>query len=383
MTYDFDTVLYRHGRNSFKWDRYRDTDILPFWVADMDFAVAPEIQQTLEERLKHPVYGYANAPTELATTICEYLWQQYQWPVEEHWIVWLPGVVPGLTVSCQAFAEPDEHAITFPPIYHHFLSVAQLSGKELVEVPLINDAGQYSIDWERLEAAINPKSRLILLCSPHNPVGKVFTSTELQRLIQLAERYESIIVSDEIHNGLVLQQNSTHVPTALASPDYAENIVTLMSPSKTFNLAGLNCSYAVIPNPVLRRKFTKVARGTQPMVPALAYEAALAAYRDAGDWHTELLKYLRGNYLMLQKAIEKIPGVQLTPLEATYLAWLDLSGTGLSNPKTYLEQEARIGLSAGEEFGTQGKGFVRLNFACPKNTLELGLQRMQDALRST
>lgn len=382
MQYDFDQIIPRHNTGSFKWDRYKDTEILPFWVADMDFAVAPPILEAVSTRIQHPVFGYSNAPDELAPAICNHLGKYYQWDIQPEWLVWLPGVVPGLAASCHAVGSTGDEVVTFPPIYHHFLSVAQPAGKKLVTVALQQQNQRYEVDFDAVADNLNARSKLMLLCSPHNPVGKVFSTADLRKFCDLAARNNTVVISDEIHCDLVLDTATKHVPTALACPEYAHNIITLMSPSKTFNLAGMNCSFAVIQNPVLRKQFVKACNGIVPMVPTLSFEAALGAYQQGDEWHRQLLEYLRGNYNYLIDRIAQIDLLDVTSLEATYLAWINCQKLGLENPNEYFEQ-AGVGLSAGLEFGQEGAGYARMNFACPRSTLKQGLDRIEKAINSS
>ena len=377
--FDFSRIIERRDTGSYKWDKYRDRDILPFWVADMDFAVAPAIVKAVRKRLDHPVFGYASAPKGLAPAIVDSLHREFDWAIDPAWLVWLPGVVPGLSASCRAFGEDGDEAIVFPPIYHHFLSVAQPARKRLVTVLLLEDNGRWSLDFDALEKAATSRSRLLLLCSPHNPVGKVFSAEELAWLCLFAADHDMIIVSDEIHCSLVLDRSRQHIPTAKACPQYSDRIVTLMSPSKTFNLAGMNCSFAVIGNPDLRKKFAHALHGVVPMVPATAYVAAEAAYRDGWEWQQALLEVLRENHALLKNSIAEMPGIEMTKLEATYLAWLDVRALGIERPQQYFERHG-LGFSSGLEFGPEGKGFVRFNFACPRVMLEEGIARLRRAV---
>lgn len=382
MKYDFSTLIDRRQSDSFKWDRYRGTDILPFWVADMDFAVAPEIIGAVRQRLEHPVFGYATAPEGLAAAIRDSLLRDFDWEIDPSWLVWLPGVVPGLSASCRAFGDDGDEAIVFPPIYHHFLSVAQPARKKLVTVPLREQSdGSWHLDFDALEKSITSRSKLLLLCSPHNPVGKVFSHNELDQLGRIALAHDLIIVSDEIHCSLILDESKQHIPTARSCPAAAANIVTLMSPSKTFNLAGMNCSFAIIENPQMRKQFVQALHGVVPMVPATSFLAAEAAYRHGWDWHRQLLQTLRENHASLRKAVDAIPGIKMAPLEATYLAWLDVRELSLEAPQRYFEQ-AGVGLSDGLEFGKEGEGFLRMNLACPKAILNKGIERMAMAVEA-
>lgn len=375
----FDTVISRVDTGSLKWDLYRGKDILPFWVADMDFPVAQPIQAALEARVAHGLFGYTLAPEGMSGAIVEHLSAEYQWQIDPAWIVWLPGVVTGLAVSCRAFC-PDGHEIVVnPPIYHHFFDSHEVARQDVVRVPLKRENDRWTYDMEAMRKAFNDKTSLMMMCSPHNPTGTVFTPEELQAVAALCKEHNVIMISDEIHCDLVIDRSAKHYPTAAACPDMADNTVTLMSGSKTWNLAGLNCSFAIIPNAGLRDRFTASAQSIVPMVPPLAYEATLAAYRDAQPWRQELLNYLAGNLQYLKDTLGDIDGLSVEPIQATYLAWIDATALGLSDTKGFFEQHG-VGLSSGEQFGQPH--YVRMNFACPRATLEEGVRRMLLAVKS-
>jgi cystathionine beta-lyase len=374
---DFDTVINREGTASLKWERYKGRDVLPFWVADMDFAVAPPIQQALQKRLQHPVYGYTVAPDGLADAVITHLRDEFEWAVEPDWIMWLPGVVTGLAVSCRAFCPDGDEFVVNPPIYHHFYDAHDVRHQRIVRVPLHKQAGRWTYDMQAMEAAFNSRTRLMMMCSPHNPTGTVFTADELNQVAELCARHDVIMVSDEIHCGLVIDKQAQHVPTAIAAPAMADRMVTLMSASKTWNLAGLNCSFAIISNPELRDRFRAACQSIVPPVPPFAYEATRAAYRDGGPWRQELLDYLAANYACLCSEIEAIDGLVMEPIQATYLAWIDASGLKLEDTQGFFEQHG-VGLSSGEQFGQPH--YLRFNFACPRSTLEEGIRRMKAAV---
>ena len=379
QTNDFDTVLSREGTASMKWDRYAGSDVLPFWVADMDFAVAAPIRRALEERIAHPVYGYTVAPEGLFEAVSAHLIAAYGWRVEREWLLWLPGVVPGLAASCRAFCAQGEEVIVNPPIYHHFFDSHEESRQRLVQVPLRREAsGRSTYDVEAMRAAFTERTRLLMLCSPHNPTGTVFTADELAAVLDLCAGRDTIVVSDEIHCDLVLDESVRHVPTAVACPEHAHRLVTLMSASKTWNIAGLNCSFAIIADEEVRERFKTGCRGLVPPVPPLAFEATRAAYAEGGPWRDELLDYLRGNLALVGERVADIPGLTLEPLQATYLAWIDVSALGLDDPQGWFERHG-TGLSDGAQFGRPGH--LRLNFACPRSMLSEGLERMAEAVR--
>lgn len=378
MKYDFDTVLPRKGTDSLKWDKYRNTDVLPFWVADMDFAVAPEIIEVLKARMEHPIFGYTRASDELVDAFISHVDQLFNWQVQPDWIHWMPGVVSGLAASCKAFLSPGDEVMVNPPIYHHFFQAHDKESTTLLQVPLHRVGDRWTWDLEAMEAAITPKTRLLLLCSPHNPTGTVFTKEELIAVCDLARKNDLIVVSDEIHNGLVLNEAIPHIPTAAVS-DYSDSIVTLMSQSKTWNLAGMNCSCAIIPNPELRRRFVEACAELVPMVSTMAYVSGLAAFAQGEPWRLALLDYLRGNYGLLNDRIGSIEGLSLERCDATYLAWINGTSLPVENVQQLFEKFG-AGLSAGEQFGLAG--YVRLNFACPRSVLEEGINRIEQAVQS-
>lgn len=376
---EFDVVKQRTNTASLKWDRYRDQDILPFWVADMDFEVARPIQAAIEERVAHPIYGYTLAPDGMADSVITHLQKEYDWTVDPSWIVWLPGVVTGLAVSCRAYCEDGGEIVVNPPIYHHFYDAHEVSRQSIIRVPLQKQGERWTYDLPAMKAAFNDKTRLLMMCSPHNPTGTVFTPEELQAVEQLCAEHDVIMISDEIHCDLVIDPQAKHHPTAAACTAYSDHIVTLMSGSKTWNLAGLNCSFAIISNPELRDRFRAAMQSIVPNVSPLAYTATMAAYRDGGPWREALLTYLAGNYAYIQSELGCVPGLAVEPIQATYLAWIDASKLGLNDTQGFFEQHG-VGLSSGEQFGQPH--YIRLNFACPRQTLEEGVRRMRKAIES-
>lgn len=375
--YDFDEIIDRRGTSSEKWDRYGELDIIPLWVADMDFRSPPAIIRALHERVSHGVFGYTSPPEGLTRAVIEALDAEFGWQVQGEWITWLPGLVTGLNVCCRAVGESGDEVITFTPVYPPFMSAPPLSGRTLVKVPLALSQGRWGLDLAALERTVTPRSRLLLLCSPHNPVGRVWSEEELAALAGFAQRHDLAICSDEIHAGLVLEEGVRHLPIATLSPDAGRRTITLLAPSKTFNVPGLGCSFAVIQDDTLRRSFRKAMGRIVPHVNLLGYTAAEAAYRDGGDWRRELLVYLRGNRDLVEREVAEMPGMTVARVEATYLSWIDMRETGIADPVGFFEQ-AGVGLSAGEDFDLPG--FVRLNFGCPRPLLAEALRRMRAAL---
>jgi cysteine-S-conjugate beta-lyase len=375
--FDFDSAMDRSGTASHKWDRYEGKDVIPLWVADMDFRSAPAITEALGERVCHGVFGYTDPPGSLFDAVRASIRDEYGWEVSPEWVVWLPGLVSGLNVLCRAVGAAGDAVVTFTPIYPPFLSAPVFAERTVVKVPLSFEGDRWRPDLEALERALGPRSKLLLLCSPHNPVGRVWSEAELAGLATLALEHDLVIGSDEVHAGLVLDEDKPHVPIASLSPEIAARTVTLMAPSKTFNTPGLGCSFAVISDPELRLAFYGAMAGIVPHVNLFGFVAAEAAYRKGLPWRRELLTYLRGNRDLVESSIGAIPGLHTTHVEATYLAWIDARDTGIADPAGFFEK-AGVGLSDGADF--DGPGFVRLNFGCRRALLAEGLERMRRAL---
>jgi cystathionine beta-lyase len=376
--FDFDEVVDRRGTASEKWEKYRGRDVIPMWVADMDFRSPPAVIEALHRRTAHGVFGYTGPPPELIEAVVSMLERDHGWRVEPAWIVWLPGLVCGLNVACRAVGEDGDDVATLTPVYPPFLSAPKNSRRAVVRVPLREDANRWSIDFDRLEDALTPRTRLFMLCNPHNPVGRVFDLEELRQLARLCLRRGLAICADEIHCGLLLDRNKRHIPMATLGPEVAERTITLMSPSKTFNVAGLGCAFAVIPAAELRARFLRAKAGIVPMLNPFGYLAAAVAYRECEEWRRSLVDYLRGNRDLLAGALSRMPGgLSMAPVEGTYLAWIDVRAAGLEDPVGFFE-EAGVGLQSGRDF--DGNGFVRLNFGCPRAVLNEALTRMRRAL---
>ena len=373
LDYGFDQPLDRRDGDSLKWNKYAGRDVLPLWVADMDFAAPPAVLAALERRIGQGCLGYPVATPALVETVIAYLKNEYGWRVEPEWLIWLPGIVTGLNVACRAV---DGDVITATPVYPPFLTAPGLSGRKLAAVPLALSNNRWGWDFAAMEAALTPETRLLLLCHPHNPVGRVWSAEELAALSAFCRRHDLIVCSDEIHCGLILDRDKKHRPMAMVDQEIAERCITLMAPSKSHNIPGLCCSFGVISNAALRRRVTGVMRGIVADVNVLGLVAAEAAYRDCEDWRAALLEVLRRNRDLVQAAVADMPGLSMAPTEATYLAWIDARGLGVANPAQFFE-EAGVGLSNGADFGLPG--WVRLNFGCPKATLEEALKRMKAA----
>ena len=374
----FDAHIERRDTASFKWDMYGE-DELPLWVADMDFASPPPVVEALEARAAHGVFGYALTTCSLIEAIAEHFERRYGWHIEEEWIVWLPSVVPGLNLACDAFAGPGEAVMTITPVYPPFLSAPANRERRLITVPAELADGRWELPLAGMEAAVTPDTRVLLFCHPHNPLGRVWRPDEIEAVLDFCERHDLVLVSDEIHCDLILD-DLAHVPAAtFAGSGNAGRIVTLSSPSKTFNLPGLNYAFAIVPDKELRRRFVQPSKGLLPFPGCFALAAAEAAYRDGGEWHETLLDYLRGNRDALEAFVAaELPRVTMTHVEATYLAWLDVRELGLDDPAAAC-RSAGVALSAGAAFGDPA--YLRLNFGCPRATLDEALQRLTAVLR--
>lgn len=374
---DFDRLIDRRNTASEKWEKYRDTEILPMWVADTDFMAPKAVLKALHERVDHGVFGYTGTPAQLSELVCERLDNLYDWKVASEELIWLPGLVSGLHLACRSASAPGEAVMSTQPIYPPFLSAPRLSERELITVPMVRSGARTLLDLNQLESNITPSTRLLLFCNPHNPGGTVYRREELERLAALIIKHDLYICSDEIHCDLILEKGLKHTPIASLNDEIAARTITLMAPSKTYNIAGLGCSFAVIGNPQLRARFHRARKGLVPGVNLFGYTAAEAAYRDGDEWNHAQLDYLRGNRDYLMKEINAIPGLKLDPIEATYLAWIDVSAAKLENPAYFFEQ-AGVGMSPGRDFGDDR--FMRLNFGCPRALLEEAVSRIKRAL---
>lgn len=383
MTSQFDTLHDRRSTESIKWNLY-DSDVLPMWVADMDFAVPPAVTEALRTRIDHPIFGYGHDVPGLVEAIQGHLARHFDWQVPGEQIVYLPGVIVGFNLAAQALASPGGSVVFHTPVYRPFFSVAEDAGLRQAEVALVQDAdGRYRVDWERFEAAIADHASMFLLCNPHNPVGRVFQPDEVARMAEICLRYGVPVCSDEIHADLVYSGHK-HTPIATLSPEIARNSITLMAPSKTFNIPGLGFSFAIIPDPKMRERFNTARRGVVGWPNLLGMTAAQAAYTEGQGWLEELLPYLEANRDTLVEFVRyNLPLAKITVPEGTYLAWLDLSAYNLEpSPCETLKLNARVGLNDGMEFGRAGAGHVRINFACPRSTLLDGLNRIRKALEN-
>ncbi len=402
MIYNFDLELDRRHSNSVKWEFFRedaasgqhlhsedafgDGRVLPMWVADMDFAAPQPVVDALARRAAHPIYGYAMPGDSYFAAVSGWMQRRHGWPVEREWIVPTPGVVPALYMLVRTFAAPGDKALVQPPVYHPFYTAVRHNDVELVCNPLLHDGGRYRMDFDDLAAKLaDPAVKLAILCSPHNPVGRVWTAEELRRFGELCLANGVIVVSDEIHGDLVLP-GQRFTPFACLGDELAHNSVICTAPSKTFNLAGLKTANILIPNPELRQRFvqTQVRSGLFGMN-AFGLAATEAAYAAGDEWLEQALAYLDGNRRALEAFVaERMPQIVVAPLEGTYLAWLDCRRLGLDDGELMrlLHEEARVWPEPGQRFGAEGQGFIRLNIACPRSVLVEALQRIEAAMAS-
>ena len=377
----FDQVIERRQTDSQKWQKYEGQDILPMWVADMDFRAPEPVLEALRERVNHGIFGYARPELSAIEAVIEMLEHNYGWEVDPDWLVWLPGLVVGLNIASRAFASEGEAILTNTPIYPPFLLGPRLQGRSVAKAPMVLDGDRWVIDWEAMEAAVDDRVELFFFCNPHNPCARVFDNQELEAVAAFCCRHDLILCSDEIHCELLLNERK-HTPIASLSVSLNDRSFTFIAPSKTYNLAGLGCSIAIIPNPTLRNRFVSASRGIMAEVNNLGYVACEAAYRHGNPWREELLRYLGKNRDLIQEfAREHLPEARLYEHEATYLSWIDVSALGLKDPVTHFESHG-IGLTDGSFFDSPSH--VRLNFGCPRSTLEEGLKRLRngfDAVR--
>lgn len=382
MRYNFDEIIDRCPTESVKWHTFSE-DVIPMWVADMDFTSPGPVIRALEERVRHGVYGYPKDPAGLTQAFLAWASRRYEWEIQPEWLTWVPGVVTGFNLAAHLVAEPGAAVLIQPPVYHPFLAAPGNAGlqRQDSELNRLPD-GSYEIDFEALEAAITPATKLFILCNPHNPVGRVFRPDELHRLVEICLKHEILICSDEIHCDLVYS-GFRHTPIARLDPEIAAHSITLMAPSKTFNIAGLQCSVAIIPDPALRARFQKARQGLVPWVNIMGQVAAQAAYEDGQEWLDQLMVYLEGNRDLLYQAVrEELPGIRMALPQGTYLAWLDCREAQIpGDPCKFFIDEARVAFNEGAVFGPGGKGFVRLNFGCPRSFLVEALERMKLALK--
>jgi putative C-S lyase len=366
--YDFDAPAERAGTWSTRWERY-GREVIPLWVADSDFRAPPAVLEALERRVRHGILGYTTAPEALREAIVERLQRLYAWRIDPSWIVFIPGVVPGLHLAARKLVPPEGHILVPRPVYQHLRRAAELAPRPFSEVPLVLERGRWVLDQD----ALRKKAKLLFLCNPQNPGGTVFRREELARIAELTG--DAIIVSDEIHCELVLEPGLRHVPIASLAPEVSRRTVTLMSPNKAFNFPAAGCAWAVIEDAGLRRAFAADMNAhVMPSPSVFGYEAALAAFRGGDGWLAAQIEYLRGNRELVEREI----GLPTAHVEATYLAWIDCAG--LADPHERFLRHG-VALSPGAQFGDAR--FVRLNFGTQRALLREALARMRAALASS
>ena len=385
--FDFDEVIDRRGTHSSKWDSLADRfgltdpDVIPMWVADMDFAAAPPVLHALQGLIDHRVLGYFGDEGEMNDALTGWLTTRHGWTPEREWICWSHGLVAGVGFCLQAFTDPGDGVVVFSPVYHAFGRTIRAARRDLIESELRNVQGRYEMDLETLDRELPAHAKIVILCSPHNPGGRVWTPEELRALADFCRDRDLLLVSDEIHHDLVYP-GATHHVTAKVAPDILDRLVTMAAPTKTFNLASALTGAVIIANPELRKKFSqaKAACGSGS-INRFGAIAATAAYQHGAPWLDALIPYLQANRDRLHRAVaEHMPGVRAMPLEATYLAWLDFSGTGHPPEEIIraVEREAKIAVNRGPTFGKGGETWLRFNFACPRATLETAIGRLVD-----
>ncbi|WP_277961089.1 PatB family C-S lyase [Pseudomonas sp. RIT-To-2] len=382
MTSHLDTVHDRHDTGSTKWNRY-PADVLPLWIADMDFAVAPGIIQALQARLTHPMLGYSVAQDSLRDTLVAALRELFDWEVAPEELVFLPGVEGGVNMALNSLLAPGTGVVVQTPNYRPLLNAAGHWKLPRIDLPFHADAnGLYPTDLAALDAALGTAGAMIL-SNPHNPLGKVFERAELQAIADACVAHDTLLISDEIH-AQILFDGRKHIPIASLNDEIAQRTITLMSATKAFNIAGMKNAFAIIRNPALRHRFNTARQGMVDSVSTLGLVATEAAFKHGKEWLAEVIAYLQANRDDLANAVAtRLPGVRMIAPQATYLAWLDCTGLGLNDPHAFFLKEAKVGLSPGTDFADEGAGqFVRLNFGCPRALLEDGIARMERALGS-
>lgn len=388
VDYNFDEVIDRRNTDCLKYDfavqRGRPKDVLPFWVADMDFSIAQEIEDALVKRCQHGIFGYSEATDGYFAALQNWYLKHFNWQVQRPWLIKTPGVVFALAMAVKAFTEPGDGVLVQQPVYYPFTEVIRDNDREVVNAPLALVNGHYEIDFADLEQKLaNPKVKLMFLCSPHNPVGRVWTKEELLKVGDLCLKYNVITVSDEIHSDFVWDDN-VHTPFATLGEEYQQNCIVCTAPSKTFNLAGLQVSNIFIPNQKLRRAFRKqIDAAGYSQLNTLGLVACQAAYTYGEEWLTQVKAYIRSNITFVDDYLKQnLPQIKMLPIEGTYLVWLDCSALGMTadEREQWLWHEAKLWLDGGGIFGKEGEAFERINVACPRATLLQGLEQLKAAV---
>ncbi len=397
MTYDLEHGLVRYHTDCIKWDECCDVfggdGVLPMWIADMDFPIAKPVTEAIIRRAHHECYGYSYPGSSVLEAITERLWNKYHWKVDPDWLLFTPGVVPAIYAAVRAFTAPGDGVILQSPVYTPFWSAVRENGCHVVNNQLLWNGQRYVMDINGFKNLLQPADshvsnphhvKMMVLCSPHNPIGRVWTRDELTQLGDVALANDVIVVSDEIHGELMLN-GSVQTPFASISPELEQHSIVCMAPSKTFNLAGLATSFVVVPNAKLRSALKRRIDGAVGNLNPFGYVALEAAFREGDEWLTQVLHYIEGNVTYTRLFLhDKLPQISVTPIEGTYLMWLDFHALGMDAKQlsTFLRTTAKVGLVDGSSFGPGGEGFARMNIACPRSTLQEGLTRIASAVQS-
>ena len=386
MIYDFNKVNNRRGTCSCKWDDSADPEVLPMWVADMDFQTAPAIVEALQERISQGIYGYAHVPDEYYEAAIDWFTRRHGWTFRREWMIYVPGVVPALSAIVKALTVPGDKVLIQTPVYNCFFSSIRNNGCGIETNTLVRDGDTFRIDFDDLEKkASDPSVKLMILCNPHNPAGRVWTRGELTRIGEICFRNGVTVVADEIHCELVYPGHE-YIPFASISEEFQSRSITCISPSKAFNIAGLHIANIVIPDPEMRKRVDRAVNVNEVCdVGPLGVIAATAAYRHGEDWLTQLIAYLKGNFESFRKYCrENLPEFPVADLEGTYLVWMDCSRLGMASEalEEALVSEAKLWLNAGTMYGGDGEGYMRWNIACPRSVMLEGLERFTRFVRS-
>lgn len=373
---NFERIFNRRADGSIKWNKYPE-NIIPLWVADMDFEVSKPIKNALKQFIETGVYGYAGPSEELTNCIIRNFEEKYKWKIKREWIVWSTSVVSSIYVTAKMISDKPYAVMTSVPVYQPFLEAAKTDGRFLQAVPLKFENEKWQMDFEEMEKQRTADTKLYILCNPHNPVGRMFDKEELLRLSDFCVKSNILLCSDEIHCDVILDESKEHFPVASLSASAAMNTISLFAPGKAYNVAGINSCFAIIPNKKLKEKFEKTKNHLVPYTTKLAGDVALAAYSESGDWLKESLKYLRANQEFLFAEINKIDGLKMRKPEATYLAWIDYSGLGIDNFAELLEKH---GVGVMESHIFMGKSHIRLNFGTQRCVLEEAVKRIRAAV---
>ncbi len=389
MKYDFDTIIDRHNTNSIKWDFVEEIfsvkDILPMWVADMDFRLPEPVIDAVKKVAMHGIFGYTGVPLSYYDAFIQWMKSHHNWDIKKEWVTFTPGGVTALHMLVKAFTQPGDQVVVQTPVYYPFFDAIKSGHCEILDNPLQFKDELYTMDLAELKSKVNSRTKMIILCNPHNPVGRVWQEAELKDIGELCIKNDILIVSDEIHQDIVFE-GFKYIPFASISDAFADRSVTITGISKTFNLAGLQMSNIIIPNSSISRRFTKMVESCGIFLPnTFAIAATEAAYRHGASWLEQLLSYLQENLVFLNSYIaERIPGLKVIQPEGTYLVWLDFRGCGIDQTKLgrFLRKNAKVALEAGTKFGSSGEGFARMNIACPRATLTEGLRRIEKTIRT-